>query len=321
VACTECHTVPTSLDHPDGTAQIRFGPRASQDTTPSWTHATATCASTYCHGATLPGGSNTAPDWRGGSAETACGSCHGRPPPAPHPGNPNCGGCHGSGYSATTVNVATHVDGHLDLVAFTCSSCHGDSTRIGPDLLKAAPPAGSGGETLTTQLAVGAHQAHLTDGGLASAVACTECHVVPTSTSHPDGSAQVQFGPRATQGGATPAWDHGTATCSSTYCHGNYSGTFTYTMFEEVRTWTYSGNDATPTWTAGAACGSCHGAPPAGTWHSEFHGHNAAQRTCETCHPDAAGQAGSALITNPALHVNGVVEVTPRFVSDCFNCH
>ena len=77
------------------------------------------------------------------------------------------------------------------------------------------------------------------------------------------------------------------------------------------------------TWADGATtCGSCHGNPPAGWWHSPSHGNVAAHRACETCHPDATGTAatGGATITDAAKHVNGVVEVAPRRNSGC-NCH
>jgi mono/diheme cytochrome c family protein len=68
----------------------------------------------------------------------ACGSCHGLPP---NKGQHNehksrsCGTCHGSSYSSTTVNVATHNNGVKELAASsigwnatsrTCTnSCHG----------------------------------------------------------------------------------------------------------------------------------------------------------------------------------------------------
>jgi predicted CxxxxCH...CXXCH cytochrome family protein len=319
IACTECHVVPTSMGHPDGTRQITFGALATTGSAPtSWVRTAATCTN-YCHGSTLPGGTNRDPDWRGGAPEAVCGSCHGAPPPSPHSQNPNCGGCH-DGYTSASVNLATHVDGHLDLRAdFSCSSCHGDSSRVGSDLLKAAPPAGTAGETSTTQLAVGAHQVHLTDGGLANAMACTSCHAVPTSLAHPDGTAQIQWGGLATQGGAAPVWDRTTGTCSNTYCHGNYSGTHHYDVYDfgsdtlTPMTYDYAGSNATPTWTAGAACGSCHGSPPTNSESGSWHGFHGGGNQCQLCHPDATGLPGSATISNPALHVNGVVELAPRW--------
>lgn len=68
----------------------------------------------------------------------ACGSCHAIPPAtgqhAFHVGLYACSTCHGAGYSATSVNAATHQNGTVDVAAsagFTASSsscanaCHG----------------------------------------------------------------------------------------------------------------------------------------------------------------------------------------------------
>jgi hypothetical protein len=64
-------------------------------------------------------------------------------------------------------------------------------------------------------------------------------------------------------------------------------------------------------------CTSCHANPPlTGNWHSGAHGGG---NGCNLCHPhvDATGTA----ILNPALHVNGIVEVQAAYKSSCFNCH
>lgn len=72
-------------------------------------------------------------------AEAACGSCHAIPPAvgrhATHTARSIlCGTCHGTGYSSTTVNAATHKNGSVDLSSTpgwnattrSCSnSCHG----------------------------------------------------------------------------------------------------------------------------------------------------------------------------------------------------
>jgi hypothetical protein len=72
-----------------------------------------------------------------------CGTCHAIPPATgQHDWHVNslgysCSVCHGSGYSSTTVNSATHMNGVVNLVtsvgynttAGTCSnSCHGTRT-------------------------------------------------------------------------------------------------------------------------------------------------------------------------------------------------
>src|SRR6185369_8691525 len=94
-------------------------------------------------------------------------------------------------------------------------------------------------------------QSHV-NGSRSKPVACSECHVVPTSTSHSDGLATVTFGAMAAKNGA-PAWNTTALTCASTYCHGNFTNG--------------NGTAATPAWTAAGAlaCNACHGVPPGGT--------------------------------------------------------
>ena len=70
----------------------------------------------------------------------ACGSCHAIPPASGHHSthrSRSCATCHGSGYSSTTVNAATHNNGVKNLVTTigwnaasrSCSnSCHGSKT-------------------------------------------------------------------------------------------------------------------------------------------------------------------------------------------------
>ena len=239
----------------------------------------------------MGGDSSNAPVWTQARANS-CGTCHGLPPAAPHPdvgAGSNCGSCH-TGYTATTVNLATHVDGKVDVASLTCSSCHGDPARANTTLnprLSAAPPRGSKGETAVSSRAVGAHALHLKAG---NSFACTECHVVPTSTAHANGTAEVAFGTLAGTGAASPAWN-GT-TCSNVYCHGSFTG----------------GNTAyAPTWTSpvAASCGTCHGVPPAAP-HTQ-------NTDCSTCH---TGYTSTTV--NASLHVNGVVNVS---VTGCTGCH
>jgi len=300
MACTECHTVPTSNTHSTGVVDLAWGTLArTGGAAPTWNGTALTCTN-YCHGATLTGGSLAFPKWTNGAVDTTCGSCHGSPPPAPHPSvaaTVSCGTCH-SGYTRTTVNVATHVNGTTDVVAMTCTSCHGTAGRAATTLnpqLAAAPPVGTKGETATTTRAVGAHLAHLQNTRLRSAaIACTECHTVPTSTSHGNGVVGLTWGTLSTKAGTVAATWNGTALTCTNYCHG---------------TGVAGGTTKTPTWTGGAAqantCTSCHGAPPPAP--------HSTSTACGSCHTGY-----TATTVNAATHINGTVDVSSM---TCTSCH
>jgi predicted CxxxxCH...CXXCH cytochrome family protein len=286
VNCSECHAVPTSTSHTNGKVELAFGPLATAGgAAPVWNG--TSCSASYCHGNFKNGNTTNAPVWtRVDGSQAACGSCHGIPPGGTHPqGVTNCGGCH-PGYTATSVAVATHINGAVD-VNLTCTSCHGTPGS------NPAPPNGTHGETVTTARAVGAHQSHVTAGGLAAEIDCSACHVKPTSTSHSNGKVEVTFAGLAAAGGAAPVWNG--ASCSASYCHGNFK----------------NGNSANaPTWTrvdgSQAACGTCHGIPPGGT-------HPQGVTQCGSCH-----DGYSQTTVNVALHVNGRVDVKNL---TCTSCH
>jgi hypothetical protein len=103
----------------------------------------------------------------------------------------------------------------------------------------------------------------------------------------------------------------------------------------------------------GQGCNGCHGYPPkyngvAYPWHTGTHGQNIPNgNNCKLCHPDAAGAyvyggppsfvstsgglitscppgtycSAPGAITNPSLHRNGRLDVTPAWTSSCFGCH
>lgn len=134
-ACFTCHPLTGGLAHLDGEAQVTFAlqPLASSGgATPSFTKATQTCSSVYCHGSTLQGGTVPEPQW---TAALACNSCHGIPPPTgQHDSHAamlgGCSACH-PGYTASSVDTATHVDGARDVVfagvriaGWDCVGCH-----------------------------------------------------------------------------------------------------------------------------------------------------------------------------------------------------
>lgn len=166
-----------------------------------------------------------------------------------------------------------------------CSTCHGSSNN-------SAPPKAVNGSTSTTTLGVGAHQKHLVSSPISAAVACDECHRVPTDLlNHPSpsgGPAAVVFGKRASADSATPVWVRSTATCANTYCHGS--------------TLTGASDRTDPVWTrvtdTQPDCRFCHGFPPSGN-HPNV-------SDCHLCHATVVDS--NQTIVEPQLHINGTVD-------------
>ncbi len=118
---------------------------------------------------------------------TGCTGCHAIPPAtgrhAKHQGEGvGCGTCHGSGYSSTAVNAATHNDGTKNVAAAagfnatsrTCAnSCHGSETW-GGTVTPPPPPPPTGGSCTSCHAippATGRHALHKSEG-----VGCRSCH-------------------------------------------------------------------------------------------------------------------------------------------------
>ncbi|MBI5524898.1 MAG: CxxxxCH/CxxCH domain-containing protein, partial [Deltaproteobacteria bacterium] len=298
--CDACHTKPAAVSapgHVNGVVDLTWGVLArAGGAMPVFDETTATCSSVYCHGATLPGGTNTTPVWTTvDGTQAKCGACHGAPPPAPHPPNKSCEMCH-----PDPEDGGKHVNGVLDkkFDELTCTICHGD-----PSTGDAAPPVGPGGETETTEAAVGAHRNHLGPSDWHRSVGCSDCHAVPTSTSHADGKTDFAFGDTARADGAAPQYDASKATCSSVYCHGaTLFGAKTGGTVKREPVWTQV--DGTFN-----ACGaSCHTNPPGGD--------HLANEACDLCHGQVIGLNGRWV--NPALHVDGKVDVKSMV---CNGCH
>ncbi len=296
--CAECHPLPDGNTHANGRVDFAWGALATADgAAPAFDAQTATCASTYCHGATLhAGGAAVAPVWtQVDGTQRACDACHGYPPPPPHPANLLCNGCHPLTVAVDgSIDLAGghHVDGIVDVAALTCSSCHGSDASP-------APPVGTRGETATTALAVGAHQAHLRDGPFRKALACAECHAVPAELRHANGTVELVWGPLATAGNVSPTFDPADATCASTWCHG-----------AKLR----GGSVPEPVWTevdgTQAACGACHGNPP-GDAHPR-----AQPGSCSPCHPSTVKPDGTIDLEG-GHHIDGKLDAA----MDCAACH
>ena len=210
-----------------------------------------------------------------------------------------CITCHGSDFRGGNSGASCfkcHTSGPQD-----CNGvCHGSANAP-------YPPKALNGETSVTYLGVGSHNAMLTmDSTIryAARVECNECHRLVTSYSdsnhiidNPDGIAEVVFGTLAKTPTGTivpnPTWDRNTATCSGTYCHGNFK----------------NGNvNASPIFNnpSSVVCGSCHGNPttgnplPGGTHPTGF-----TINQCFWCHGSVINQSGQ--IINKSRHVNGMV--------------
>jgi predicted CxxxxCH...CXXCH cytochrome family protein len=311
LACSECHVVPTDFAHANQPLDLTWGSLArTGGTVPSWSAMNATCTN-YCHGASITGGSLAAPVWtKVDGTQAACGTCHGLPPASPHPivtgGLTACAGCHAGTVNADgTINVAggLHVDGSVQLAggSGSCTGCHGDATRT-PASIAAAPPKDTSGNTATTSPGVGAHQAHLVGGSIRSALQCTDCHAVPADLAHASQPLDLTWGPLARTGGITPAWNATLRTCAN-YCHGATlaSGSLTAPVWNTV-----NGTQA--------ACGTCHGLPPASPHPSVSGG----LTSCSGCHAGTVNPDGTIKLTG-GLHVNGVVEVAGT--GGCTGCH
>jgi predicted CxxxxCH...CXXCH cytochrome family protein len=195
----------------------------------------------------------------------------------------SCAGCHGDDFEGGAAGVSCTTCHTEPGGPTACTTCHG------------TPPAS------------GAHLAHVTSPTLERPVACAGCHVVPdvytaaghvtTAAGRPDPApAEVTFGdlakatviPGARRG--PPAYDPATAACSNVHCHGDTLGD---SRAAHPR----------PVWTGGpeqAACGSCHGTPPAG--HPE-------RADCASCHVPGSG-----------VHLDGVIDLGDP-AAGCLGCH
>jgi predicted CxxxxCH...CXXCH cytochrome family protein len=311
--CGTCHGLPPPSPHPTASADLTRCTTCHPDTMNEAGSVIAPSAG----GKHLDGLIQASGGHPGGWMDTASAGFHAY---SANAGLAGCQGCHG-------VNL----DGVGGSATTSCATCHGATWRTsclmchgGNANTTGAPPSGTWGHE-TDPLRIGAHTAHVTTSTTKLAYDCTACHVKPTDAlgaGHMDGQmTTVTWGALARTGGANPSWDRATGTCASTYCHGNYSGTYAYTIWDwgseslvEVSV-PYSGPAATPSWSAtGLTCTACHGNPPANYyWHM---GHGGG---CDLCHPDA--NADGTAVTDPTKHVNGVIDLAPQYISSCFGCH
>jgi predicted CxxxxCH...CXXCH cytochrome family protein len=229
----------------------------------------------------------SSPDFHGAVAAqgaSGCLQCHAETPPA-NVTTVMCSQCHG-------------FNG-----AITCNGCHGSEN--------AAPPLDTHGNTATTEVGVGAHQSHVQAmHGIAQAFDCTACHSKPTgllSPGHLDGAVQVTGYTGTDQSLLAavkdPTWNATSQSCATAYCHGATLA---------------GGTNTKPTWTqvdgSQAACGTCHGLPPA-SLPSPNHPSYLFAAPCVGCHPGTAtwddGTGTNGIVQGAETqHVNGNVEYT-----------
>ena len=215
-----------------------------------------------------------------------------------------CQNCHSADYSggitgSSCLSCHTQPSGPE-----ACNTCHGDFTD--PAII--APPQDTNNNTSTDSTGVGAHVSHLYQNDLGSQIPCSTCHVVPQDYFDPGHAvddplpAEVIFSPLAVHNIAVnPVYDHPSATCSDTYCHGNWeflkdssSNQFAYTDDKMI------GNIRSVVWNevgvGQADCGSCHDLPPQGHIPAEI-------TACGNCHTGIVDSDGNIIDTDK--HING----------------
>jgi predicted CxxxxCH...CXXCH cytochrome family protein len=252
MACEACHLVPAAPSDPGHTdsglpAELSWGPLATADgQQPSWASDQASCANTYCHGASLSGGSLIEPSWTTvNGSQAACGTCHGNPPPAPHTANGDCRSCHpGTVDENGSIDLAggQHIDGLRQFQVpnnMACDLCHAAPPATASHAVHygASPADASYGGTGAT--------ADLLPGGNVYAFDCGNCHPTDLAqhangVSNPGGgSAEIDLDPSKAPLGSLKArnpmnaaytpgaqvfsdaqgFSYTQGTCSNVYCH------------------------------------------------------------------------------------------------------
>ena len=123
--------------------------------------------------------------------------------------------------------------------------------------------------------------------------------MVPGDLAHASQPLQLTWGPIARAQGTPASFDPNALTCSN-YCHGN-AGSVPAPVWNRV--------DGTQ-----AACGACHGLPPAAPHPTVTGGRPA----CNGCHAGTVNPDGSIALAGN-LHVNGTVELAGT--GGCTGCH
>lgn len=243
-----------------------------------------------------------------------CTACHVKPADAFSPGHVD-GGVRVTGYTGgDAALLAAWTDPGWDAASATCSTayCHGATLAGGsvprPEWSRVDGTQAACGACHGVPPPTGAHLSHV-DGGVGPPLPCLACHVTPGATpspEHVDGKVRVTAyqgsDPAMIAAAGDPGWDRAAATCSTAYCHGA----------------TLAGGTLTkPTWTTldgtQAACGTCHGLPPAAL-PSAAHPVYLFSAPCTGCHPATAAWDGTSgrnvIVQGGGRHVNAEIEFT-----------
>ena len=220
-----------------------------------------------------------------------------------------CQQCHAADYSGGIVESSCLTCHTQPEGPEACNTCHGDFN----DLNRIAPPRDTRKNTSTNFVGVGAHVKHLYTNQRGKDIPCETCHKVPQEVYEPghvdtDLPAEIIFDEIAVKNlGINSSYDANTATCSNTYCHGNWeffkdssANQFAYTSDK------MTGNNLSVIWNVvdgtQAECGSCHNLPP--------DGHISAQLSaCGGCHSGIVDPNGEIVDSLRFKHINGEINV------------
>ncbi|MDU0457529.1 MAG: CxxxxCH/CxxCH domain-containing protein [Geobacteraceae bacterium] len=178
----------------------------------SVTGTSQTCASIYCHGSTLTGGSNTTPSWTATNQAT-CGSCHGVTPATP----PTSGG------------HLRHAGSGAGRLALACSACHGlisDNTHINGNVKWDLSALGAASKYKTP---TGVYALTGNTGAIAPSSSYGQC-----STTYCHSNVQGSGGSGAPTVYGQPVWGGAALTCAG--CHKDMATDVTGTGSHRIHT-------------------------------------------------------------------------------------
>lgn len=221
-----------------------------------------------------------------------------------------CRSCHGLRYDGGASGQSCLTCHNKSNGPENCTTCHGGADAVSWRDLS--------GNTLRTLKSVGAHQAHLVGGTIGAAVDCNVCHTVsvaaPYAGHFDNGATQGKFDTTTVFYRSNASYTSSTATCSNTYCHGNFQNGNTGNSVSWIATTGVNG---------AIKCGTCHGdinqtdpedrARPKtiaqGGTHPNKDDHkdpSGASLKCYRCHGDVVD--ANLNIINKALHINGGID-------------